>query len=134
MSLKINLAQGESILIGKAKVQNGGNGRCVLIVSGSENVLREKRIMRERDATTPIRRLYFLTQSIYLTDDKPKLFDLYHRVAREAVVAWPMLTGAITDVGELILVERYYDALMACHTLIEVERGLMGENEGEAGR
>ena len=49
-------------------------------------------------------------------------------------MAWPMLTGAITDVGELILVERYYDALMACHTLIEVERGLMGENEGEAGR
>ena len=71
MSLKINLAQGESILIGKAKVQNGGNGRCVLIVSGSENVLREKRIMREREATTPIRRLYFLTQSIYLADDKP---------------------------------------------------------------
>ncbi|MFD2233594.1 flagellar biosynthesis repressor FlbT [Phaeospirillum tilakii] len=125
MSLKINLAQGESILIGKAKVQNGGAGRCILIVSGSENVLREKRIMRERDATTPIRRLYFVTQSLYLTDDKPKLFTLYHQIAREAVAAWPMLAGAVTDVGELILVERYYDALMACHTLTEVERGLI---------
>ncbi|EPY00947.1 flagellar FlbT family protein [Magnetospirillum fulvum] len=127
MSLKINLAQGESILIGKAKVQNGGSGRCVLIVSGSENVLREKRIMLEKDATTPVRRLYFLTQSIYLADDKPILFDLYHQIAREAVAAWPILTGPITDIGELILVERYYDALMACHALVDVERELLGE-------
>ncbi|CCG41032.1 Flagellar FlbT family protein [Magnetospirillum molischianum] len=131
MSLKINLAQGESILIGKAKVQNGGSGRCVLIVSGSENVLREKRIMREKDAITPVRRLYFLTQSIYLADDKPVLFDLYHQIAREAVAAWPILTGPITDIGELILVERYYDALMACHGLVDIERELMGETAEE---
>lgn len=131
MSLKINLAQGESILIGKAKVQNGGSGRCVLIVSGNENVLREKRIMREKDATTPVRRLYFLTQSIYLADDKPILFDLYHQIAREAVAAWPILTGPITDIGEMILVERYYDALMACHTLVDIERELMGETAKE---
>jgi flagellar protein FlbT len=125
MTLRLNLAQGESVLIGQARVQNGGAGRCTLIISGNEKVLREKRIMLERDATTPIKRLYFAVQSIYLAEEANPLFPIYHNIARDAVLAWPMLTLQITDVSQWILDGNYYEALNQAHALIEVEQDLL---------
>lgn len=125
MTLKINLAPGECVVIGKARVENGGDRRCTLIVTGSETILREKRILRERDATTPLKRLYFVVQSIYLADDKEQLYDLYHAVAREAVQAWPHLLLDITDVGTEILAGNDYGALNKAHALVESEQQLL---------
>ncbi len=125
MTLKINLAPGESVLIGKARVENGGERRCTLVVQGNEVILREKRLMRERDATTPMTRLYFVVQSIYLADNKESLYDLYHKIAHEAVMAWPGLTLAITEIGIEILAGNDYAALNLAHTLVNVEKDLI---------
>lgn len=121
MTLKLTLAPGEAMLIGRARVENGDDRRCTLIISGDEKILRQKRIMREADATTPMKRLYYVVQSMYLAADSDSLNSLYHAVSREAVSAWPILTNPITDVSELILSGRYYEALNAAYALIEVE-------------
>lgn len=132
MTLKLNLAPGESILIGKARVQNAGDRRCMLLVTGNEKILRGRRIMLERDATSPMKRLYFMAQSIYLSDDNESLYSLYHDVAREGVQAWPLLTMAITDVSELILAGKDYEAMNAAQTLVEVEQELLDQLAKEA--
>lgn len=125
MSLKLNLAPGEAILIGKARVENGDDRRCNLIISGDEKVLRQKRIMREAEATTPMKRLYYVVQSMYLADDRDSLNNLYHAVSREAVSAWPILTNSVTDVSEAILAGQLYEALHAAHKLVEAEAELV---------
>ncbi len=128
MSLKISLAPGESLVIGKAKVENGGDRRCTLIVTGEEVVLRGRRVMRERDATTPMKRLYFVVQCIYLTDDKPLLDGLLHQVLKEAANAWPDKGVAIADVGQSVAAEKYYEAVSKAYELVELEAGVSAEN------
>jgi flagellar protein FlbT len=122
MTLKISLAPAESVIIGKARVENGGEHRCTLIINGSETILREKRVMREADATSPLKRLYFVVQCIYLADDRPSLFDLFHQVSREAATASPTLTLGIVEVGEMVMAGNEYTALNKAYELVELER------------
>ena len=131
MSLKLNLAAGESLLIGRARVTNGGDRRCTLIVAGEECILRESLLMLEKDATTPAKRLYFVVQGIYLNDNKEELFPLYHDMARAIVAAYPVLTLPVTDVSQLILAGRYYDALNRAHAIIKAESELLGGSPKE---
>jgi flagellar protein FlbT len=121
MSLKLNLAVNESVLIGEAKVTNGGDKRITLIVSGDERVLRESLLMLEKDATTPAKRLCFVVQGIYLSNKKDELFPLYHDIARSVVTTNPILTMPVTNVSEMILTGRYYEALNQAHALIKME-------------
>lgn len=130
MSLKLNLAPGESLLIGRARVQNSGDRKCTLMISGDEIVLRESRIMLEKDATTPAKRLYFVVQGIYVADNKEELFPLYHEVARGVVSAWPTLTLAVTEVSEMILGGRYYDAVNRAYAVIQMEKELLPPSAG----
>ena len=132
MTLKINLTPGECVVIGKARVENGGDRRCTLIVTGGETILRQKRILRERDATTPMKRLYFVVQCMYLADTpeaRDTLIPLFHQVAREAVAAWPHQTLAIVRVGELLMDNSDYTALNQVHALVELEQHLLEPEE-----
>lgn len=130
MSLKLNLAPDESLLIGKARVQNSGHHKCTLMISGGEIILRESRIMLERDATTPAKRLYFVVQGIYVADEKEPLFPLYHELARSIVSQWPAVTLAVTDISEMILSGRYYEAVNLAYGLIQMETDLLKEVKG----
>jgi flagellar protein FlbT len=134
MTLKISLAPAECVVIGKARVENGGQHRCTLIITGNEVVLRQKRVMREREATTPMKRLYFVVQCMYLADDKlarDGLFRLFGDVVREAVHAWPSLTLDVTRVGEQVLAGNDYSALNEAYGLIDIEAGLSGRKVEE---
>lgn len=121
MGLKINLAAGESLMVGRARIQNTGSHKCTLLVSGDEHILRENRILLEQEATTPVKRLYFVVQGIYLSDGDAKLFPLYHELARTVVKIFPDMTVEVTDVSLLILGGRYYEALNKAHALIDQE-------------
>ena len=131
MTLKISLAPAESVVIGKARVENGGDHRCTLIITGEEVVLRGRRILQERDATTPMKRLYFVVQCMYLAEDKPILNDLCLKVCREAIKAWPALAIKVADVAELVGEQRYYEALSLAHDLVERERAVLDRVETE---
>lgn len=129
MKLKLNLAPGEFVIIGKARVENGGNRRCTLMISGTEKILRQRRIMREADATTPAKRLYFMVQCIYLADDREALLPHYHNLAREVVQVWPQLVLAVTDVGYALLSGDYYEALNKAGVIVDLESEALSKGE-----
>ena len=131
MTLKISLAPAECVVIGKAKVENGGDHRCTLIITGDEVVLRGRRVLRERDAVTPMTRLYFVVQCIYLADDKSNLNDLCLKVCQEAFTAWPSLAPQVVAVAEAVGDGRYYEALTKAYELVERERKLGGDADKE---
>ncbi|MBR1949225.1 MAG: hypothetical protein IKA30_05485 [Alphaproteobacteria bacterium] len=63
MSLKIELKPRESIIVGDALITND-NDRVRFYIDGNVPILREKFIMREKDATTPAKRVYFIVQQV----------------------------------------------------------------------
>ena len=66
MPLKIELKPHESIIIGEALITND-NDRIRFYIDGNVPILREKFILREREANTPAKRVYFIAQQMYLT-------------------------------------------------------------------
>lgn len=121
MTLKLHLAPGESLLIGKARVTNGGTHKSTLVIEGTEKVIRQDRIMLERDANTPAKTLYFVVQGIYLSDEPEKLFPVFHEASRAVVSVMPELVLTVTEIGQIILGGMYYGALNVCHRLMKEE-------------
>jgi flagellar biosynthesis repressor protein FlbT len=133
MTLKLNLASNESLLIGKVRVQNVSGCRISLAIHGRDKILRESRIMQESEATTPAKRYYYVVLSLYLADDKESLYNLYHDVARELVLAYPVLTLPVTEIGQRILNDDIYEALNCAHLLVEFEARLQSPPSEESG-
>ena len=131
MTLKLNLAVGESLLIGKVRVQNVSGCRISLAIHGRDTILRESLIMRESEATTPAKRFYYVVLSIYLADDKKSLYDLYHAVARDLVLTYPILTLPVTDIGQRILNDDVYEALNCAQLMVEYEDRLRAPTSEE---
>lgn len=121
MALKITLKANERLIIGGAVVTNG-NSRSDLIVENNVPILREKSILREQDATTPCRRIYFLIQLMYVDEKNlPEYHKLYWEVVREVVKAAPSTLALIDQINEQILSGSYYHALKLAWQLIEYE-------------
>lgn len=122
MGLKISLKPKERIILGGAVVQNGG-GRTELIVENTVPILREKDVLREQDADTPCKRIYFAIQLMYV--DEKNLVE-YHRVywklVRDVVAAAPSTLPLIDKISEEILGSCYYQALKLAQKLIEYEQ------------
>ena len=75
MSLKIELKPHESIIVGDALITND-NDRVRFYIDGNVPILREKFILREKDATTPAKRIYFIVQQMYLSKGSTDLQKL----------------------------------------------------------
>lgn len=131
MTLRLNLSVDESLLIGKVRVQNVTGRRISLAIFGRDTVLRESHIMKEGEATTPAKRFYYVVLSLYVADDKEILYDLYHTIARELVLAYPVLTIPVTEIGQSVLVGEIYEALNCARLLVEFEERLLAENSAE---
>jgi len=68
MPLKIELKPHESIIIGESLITND-NERTRFYIEGNVPILREKFILRESEANTPSKRVYFIVQQMYLAKD-----------------------------------------------------------------
>ena len=133
MSLKISLKPRERMILGGAVVENGG-GRCDLIVENNVPILREKDILREPDADTPCKRIYFTIQLMYV--DEKNLVEhhaKYWDMVRDVVNAAPSTLGMIDQISESILNGRYYQALKLTQKLIEFERDATREARSSEG-
>ena len=64
MPLKIELKPHESIIIGESIITNDGE-RTRFYIEGNVPILREKFILREAEANTPSKRIYFVVQQIF---------------------------------------------------------------------
>ncbi len=122
MSLKISLKPQERLIIGGAVVQNGG-ARSDLLVENNVPILREKDILREQEADTPCKRIYFTIQLMYV--DEKNLVEYhngYWKLIRDVLDAAPSTLRLIDQISDHILNGRYYQALKVTQKLIEYEQ------------
>ena len=125
MALKLNLKPHERLIIGGSVISTGRT-RCELIVENDVPVLRERDILREKDADTPCKRIYFAIQLMYVDDkDLVRKHDAYWTLEREVVEAAPSTAALIGQISEHVLNCRYYQALKLAKKLIDYEEEAM---------
>ncbi len=126
MPLKIELKPHESIIIGEALITNDGD-RTRFYIEGNIPILREKFILREKEANTPSKRVYFIVQQMYLSRAPEKLHSLYLEYVRDLQKAAPSLIPYISVVNENIINADYYGAIKSASQLIKKEDELFGK-------
>jgi flagellar protein FlbT len=125
MALKINLKPHERLIIGGAVISNG-DAKSEFIVENNAPVLREKDILREKDANTPCKKVYFIIQLMYVDDkDLVEKHNIYWTLVKEVTEAAPSTVGLIGQISEYILNNKYYQALKLTKKLIEYEEEAM---------
>lgn len=121
MSLKISLKPGERLIIGGAVVSNG-NTKCELTIENNVPIMRQKDILRERDANTPCKRIYFVIQLMYVDNGNlAEKHDLYWRLAKDVAEAAPSTAGLIAQMSDHIVNGKHYQALKLAKKLIAYE-------------
>src|ERR1044071_984282 len=110
MALVIDLKPKERIIIGNAVITND-NQRTRLHIEGDAPILREKDVLREEDATSPCKRIYFIIQMMYLATDPTSVYEQYFAAVREVQDVAPSTALYIADISTHILGGHYYKAL-----------------------
>lgn len=126
MPLKIELRPHESIIVGEALITNE-NSRTRFYIDGDVPILREKFILREKEANTPAKRVYFIVQQMYLTHGNKELQQLFIDYVRDLQTAAPSLRPFVTPVGEAVIVGDFYSAIKHAAKLVEQETSVFGE-------
>ncbi len=126
MPLKIELKPNESIIIGDALITNADT-RIRFYIDGDVPILREKFILRAKDANTPSKRIYFVVQQMYLSKTYNKeLEDLYFEYIKDLQEAAPSLGHFLEDITKQVSEKKYYDALKTAEKLVRKEKESFG--------
>jgi len=124
MALKITLKPHERLIIGGAVMTNGGT-KSEFIVENKVPILREKNIMRRKEANTPCRRIYFAIQLMYMDEENlTEHHKSYWKLVQDVVQAAPSTLELVDQISRHILGNRYYQALKLAKKLIEYEQKL----------
>jgi len=124
MALVIDLKPQEKILIGEAVITNSSH-RTRLHIAGDAPIIREKDIMREEDADTPCKKIYFLIQCMYISNNPKEYHDRYFSLVNEVQKASPSSSIFFMQINEQIIDGTYYKAMKLAKQLIEHERELL---------
>ena len=125
MALKISLRPHEKIVIAGAVITNGEK-RCELVIENQVPILREKDMMREDEADTPCRRIYFVVQLMYFDEENIKNHhENYWRLVKDVLAAAPSMTIYVDRISECLIGNRYYQALRFARELIEYEKEVL---------
>jgi flagellar protein FlbT len=123
MALKVSLKADERILVGGAALKNISGKTTTLLIENEVPLLREKEIMSEKEADTPCKRIYLLTQLMYIDGSNlARYHKLYWKLAREIIQAAPSTLGLFEIVSEHIYNAKYYHALKEIRKLIQYEQ------------
>ena len=124
MALIIDLKPGEKILVGTAVITNDSQ-RTRLHIAGDAPILREKDIMKEEDATSPCKKIYFLIQCMYMSHRPDEYFKKYFNLIQEIQTAAPSTAVHFAVINEKILAGHYYQAMKEARELIRYEEELI---------
>lgn len=122
MGLKITLKPHERMIIGGAVITNG-NTKCDLNIENKVPLLREKNILKEKDANTPGRRIYFVIQLMYIDEENLTVHHkAYWDLVTDFIQAAPSAIPLIKEISEHIVSNKYYGALKLADKLIDYEQ------------
>lgn len=125
MSLKITLKPHEKVIIGGAVIKNGASS-CHLLVENNVTILRQADIMSESEANSPCRRIYFAIQLLYIDSEKKlELQSIFFELAREVMEAAPSMKDLISEISQLIIEHKLYQAMKITKKLIKYEEELL---------
>lgn len=124
MALVIDLKPGEKILVGEAVITNDSQ-RTRLHIAGDAPILREKDVLKEENANTPCRKIYFLIQCMYLARRPSIYHEKYFEMIKEIQNASPSSSIFFMQISDHIMNDHYYKALKVSKELIEHEKELM---------
>ena len=125
MPLKISLKPQEKIIIAGAMLRNGKSATHFL-VENNVPILRQKDILREPEANSPARRIYFVIQLMYIDQQNVVAYHAtYWRLVREFLQAAPTSLKLIDEISEKILGEQYYKALRLARKLMDFEQKIL---------
>ena len=107
-------------------VITNGNTRCDLIVENPVSILRQKDIIREEDADSPCRKIYFVIQLMYIDEENvTEHHNTYWRLVQDIVKAAPSTVALIDQISEHIVNDKYYQALKLARKLIDYEQEII---------
>jgi flagellar protein FlbT len=124
MALVIDLKPGEKILIGAAVITNDAQ-RTRLHISGDAPILREKDVMKEEEADTPCKKVYFLVQCMYMSSTPKDYHKKYFDLVKEVQKAAPSTAFFFLAINEKIIEGTYYKAMREARELIKYESELV---------
>ena len=134
MPLRIKLPSKEKIIINGAVIENAGEATTI-ILHNKVDILRRKEVMKEEDAVTPARRVYYALQCSYLFEhERDQYLKMCNELLHDYLDAAPSAAGIIDNVFALMETEKYYEALRRTLELIEHESERLvsvGALEGE---
>jgi flagellar protein FlbT len=130
MALVIDLKPGEKILIGTAVITNDTQ-RTRLHISGEAPILREKDVMKEEEADTPCKKVYFLIQCMYMARNPAEYTRKYFDLVKEIQHAAPSTAFIFLSINEKIMDGAYYKAMRDARELIKYEEDLINNVTGQ---
>ncbi len=121
MPLRIKLPSKEKIIINGAVIENAGEATTI-ILHNNVDILRRKEVMKEEDAVTPSRRVYYILQCAYLFEnEREKYLELAQEFLRDYEEAAPSSKDICAEINAFIKNEKFYDALRKTQELLEHE-------------
>jgi flagellar protein FlbT len=122
MPLRVELKPFERIVIGETVIINSGT-RTSFLIDGEAPILREKDTVTAETANTPVKRLYFCVQMMYLKNDIPRYRSAYLDFVRDLRQSIPDSREAIDAVNTHVSAGALYKALKELRKLMKVEEG-----------
>jgi len=124
MSLKIVLKAHEKVIIGEAVLRNGGRA-SEFFIENTVPILRQKDILRECDAQSPAKRIYFAVQLMYIdTGERDVHMQSFFKLSDEIVEAAPSTGDFVQKMRKSVAAGKYYQALKTARALIAYEEEL----------
>jgi flagellar protein FlbT len=125
MPLKLVLRPDEKVIISGAVIKNGKN-TIEFSVENQVPVLREKDILTEPEADTLCKKIYLLIQLMYIDEANLSTYHTkYWELIKTMVKAAPKTILLVDQINELIISNKYYQALKLARRLIEYEKEVL---------
>jgi flagellar biosynthesis repressor protein FlbT len=120
MPLRVELKPFERIIIGETVIINSGT-RTSFLIDGEAPILREKDTVTAETANTPVKRLYFCVQTMYLKNDIPRHRVAYLGFLKDLREAIPGSRDLIDVINNHISSGSLYKALKEIRKLMKLE-------------
>ncbi len=133
MALKLTLKPGEKFVVNGAVIVNGDR-RGHLLIQNNVSILREKDVMQQADANTPVKRIYFAIQMLYLDDNAQQQYyaDFADRLEEfMAAVRDPDILEKCASILQDVNGGRYYRALLTAKKMFAFERERLNYDAAE---
>ncbi|MDY6789669.1 MAG: flagellar biosynthesis repressor FlbT [Thermodesulfobacteriota bacterium] len=125
MALKITLKPNERMIIDGAVITNGSKVTD-FVIENKVPVLRQSDILREEEADSPCRRIYFAIQLMYVDkENQATHYANFWNLAQDTVKAAPSMVGFVDQISEHISSNRYYQAIKITKKMIEYEQEVL---------